>query len=245
MEFVSIRFFVYICIVKLIYMDDKDFNIEFGVLTKYKGNESHVVIPKGVTEIATWAFFHCDNVTSIVIPSRVNVIGNSAFTGCKNLTSIDISDNVTWIEKFAFSGCTNLASIKIPSSITEIGCGAFEGIKKVKPQYKENGALRAFKAFNKNWTCKYYFQYEVGKSYHQNGKIICCSNGFHACTNPLNVFGYYYGNLNSLRFAEVELSGEMHKYCDKVAASDINIVRELTVQDLCEIYNSMEKEIYK
>ena len=218
MEFASIRFFDYICTVKLIYMDNKDFVIEDNILVKYCGNASHVVIPQGVTEIATCAFHHCNNVTSI-----------------------EISDNVTWIEKFAFTGCKNLASIKIPSSVTEIGCGAFDDMKKVKPQYNDNGSLRAFKAFNKDLTCKYYFQYEVGKSYHQDGEIICCWNGFHACTNPLDVFGYYYGNLNSLRFAEVELSGEMHKICDKVAASDIKVIRELTLTELAEIYNSMEK----
>jgi hypothetical protein len=58
------------------------------------------------------------------------------------------------------------------------------------------------------------------------------------------VFTYYYGDLNKLRFAEVELSGtvDMDWVDDKVAASDIKIVRELTLQDLVKIYNSMEKE---
>ena len=43
-------------------------------------------------------------------------------------------------------------------------------------------------------------------------------------------------------FAEVELSGEVSWADDKVAASDIKIIRELTLQELFDIYNSMEKE---
>ena len=118
----------------------------------------------------------------------------------------------------------------------------FDIVKKVKPQYNENGALRAFKGFLRNWTCRG-FQYEVGKSYHQDGKIKCCENGFHACINLLDVFNYYYGQLDTLHFAEVELSGEMdfNGKDSKVAASDIKIVRELTVQEMFDIYNKMKK----
>ena len=246
-------------------MEDKDFTIRNGVLTIYKGKSSHVVIPNNVkvidsyafsdctgmtsieipnsvTSISYSAFYGCENLTSIKIPNSVKIIGSSAFYGCENLTSIKIPNSVTKIGELAFYGCENLASINIPDSITFIDYSAFEGIKKVKPQYKSNGTLRAFKGFHSDWTCRG-FKYKIGKSYHQDGNIKCCENGFHACPNPLDVFNYYNGKLNNLRFAEVELSGEMDWKEDKVAASDIRIVRELTLSELAEIYNSMEKEI--
>jgi len=58
----------------------------------------------------------------------------------------------------------------------------------------------------------------------------------------LAVFNYYGGDLDNLCFAEVELSGKMDREYDKIAASDIKIVRELTARELAKIYNSMEKE---
>jgi len=241
----------------------KNYNIDNGVLIQYIGNAARPSIPKDVTEIYSWAFYCCDTITSIKIPSRVARIGENAFRncrnltsinlsnsvteirwgafyGCKNLTSIKIPDSVTRIEPYAFGDCYNLASIQIPNSVSYIDFCAFDGIKPLKPQYYTKGSLRAFKAFNADWTCKG-FQYEVGKSFHQDGKIICCKNGFHACPNPLDIFVYYYGKLNALHFAEVELSGDMDEAFGKVAARDIKIVRELTISELAEIYSSMEK----
>ena len=71
--------------------DPKDFKIVKGVLKKYKGSSSVVVIP--------------DNVTSI---------GGSAFSGCKGLTSVTILDSVKSIGLGAFKGCSSLESITIP-----------------------------------------------------------------------------------------------------------------------------------
>ena len=190
------------------------------------------------------AFENCYCMTNINLPNSVDKIGVYAFKGCTSLESIEIPNHVTIIDDFAFKDCTSLKNIKMPSSVTSIGERAFKGLPKVKSQYKQNGELRAFKAFHNDWTCTNDFHYEVGKTFHQDGEIKCCLNGFHACTNPLDVFNYYYGKLEELRFAEVELSGEMDFDDDdsKVSASDIRIVRELKVQELFDIYNEMEKE---
>lgn len=222
----------------------KNLFIKNHILESYNGNESTFVIPNGVTKIGDLAFCCCTNLYSIIIPSSVTAIGYSAFESCKCLERINIPESVKTIGYNAFKGCTNLASIQIPNSVAYIGDTAFYRITKVKPQYNKIGALRAFKAFYYDWTCRNDFHYEIGKSYHQNGKIKYCENGFHACTNPLHVFNYYWGNLSERHFAEVELSGEMD-FDDEdsiVAASDIKILRELTLSELAEIYNSMEKE---
>jgi hypothetical protein len=39
--------------------------------------------------------------------------------------------------------------------------------------------MKAYKGFHKDMTCKD-FQYEEGKSYHED-KAVCCETGFHAC----------------------------------------------------------------
>jgi hypothetical protein len=200
-----------------------------------------ITIPNSIINIGDLAFDNCTSLASIIIPNSVTNIGDWAFSNCSNLTTLTIPNSVTEIGISAFRHCSNLSSITIPNSINRIGKSAFCHFAQVKPQYNANGSLRAFKAFKQDWTCRG-FNYEIGNSYHQDGKIICYKNGFHACLNPLEVFNYYWGDLNDRRFAEVELSGEMESDENKVAASDIRIVRELTLQDLVKIYNSMEKE---
>lgn len=218
----------------------KSYKIENGLLYEYNGKASQPKIPNGITEIGDYAFSGCINIKSINFPYGVTRIGSSAFFCCHSLTSIDIPNGVKTIGSLSFANCERLSNIKIPNSVTYIGTNAFNCIKQVKHQHNANGSLRAFKAFKYDWTCRG-FQYKVGKSYHQDGIIQVCANGFHGCPNPLDVFNHYDGNLSGLRFAEVEMSGELDFRADKVAASDIKIVRELTATELSDIYNSMKK----
>ena len=69
-----------------------DFIIKNGVLKKYNGNSSDVVIPDVVTRIGWEAFSGCTGLTSITIPDSVTTIGWEAFSGCTGLTSITIPD---------------------------------------------------------------------------------------------------------------------------------------------------------
>ena len=61
--------------------------------------------------------------------------------------------------------------------------------------------MKAFKAFNKDMTCRG-FQFKEGETYHEDDAKLC-SSGFHACEDPLDCFGYY-APANSI-YREVEL----------------------------------------
>ena len=95
-------------------------------------------------------------------------------------------------------------------------------------------AIIAYKGFDKDLRCRG-FQFEVGKTYTVDGEIVACSNGFHACTNPLDVWNYYPiinddGELN--RFAVVTQGGALSRNNDadsKVASASITIDIELSL----------------
>ena len=49
---------------------------------------TELVIPDGVTEIKSYAFYNCESITSITVPYSVTNIGTNAFQGCKNLKNV-------------------------------------------------------------------------------------------------------------------------------------------------------------
>ena len=102
----------------------------------------------------------------------------------------------------------------------------------IKTISKEN-AITAYKAFNSNFSCRD-FQYEVGKEYHINGDVEMCENGFHACIDLMDVFDYY--SMSNSRFAIVKMWGDILFGFDKMCASDIEIVEELSLKDIVERY---------
>jgi hypothetical protein len=90
----------------------------------------------------------------------------------------------------------------------------------------------AYKGFDKGLQCRDY-QFEIGKAFVHDGPVKHCKSGFHACENPLDVFGYY--GPGSSRFALVELSGELSRETDgdsKIAAGSITIKAELKIPEL-------------
>ena len=93
--------------------------------------------------------------------------------------------------------------------------------------------MKCYKAFDKDFKCRN-FQYEVGGTYSlpEGEKAKPCSNGFHACEYPFDVFNFY--PMEGSRFAMVELSGEVVPEGDKVAASAIAIGNELTLDELIQ-----------
>ena len=109
---------------------------------------------------------------------------------------------------------------------------------KTKRVTKEN-AIKAYKAFNKDLTCKD-FQYEVGKEYHHKGKLEVCRSGFHACERLLYCFNFYPFSEAETRVAEVLVWGEI-EYEDadvKLCASNIKVVRELTWAEVLSLCNT-------
>ena len=96
----------------------------------------------------------------------------------------------------------------------------------------ETVEIQAIKGFDKDLKCRGY-QFEVGKTYEHEGKVIACESGFHAVENPFDVWSYY-GPADGNRFARVTLSGEISRHSEdsKIAAGRIRIDAELRLPDV-------------
>ena len=131
-----------------------DFVIRGGVLEKYNGAATEVVIPNSVKIIGgencvSGAFRGCIGITSVVLPDSVQEIGDFSFKGCTGLKSVVIPNSVQKIGSHAFEDCSSLISVSIPSSVQTIGDNAFDYCKSltsmVIPDSVRGIGIRAFR----------------------------------------------------------------------------------------------------
>lgn len=105
---------------------EDDFEFNDGVILKYYGSDTEVVIPSTIDGVIVKSIgdsvFSNRYLLSLSFEknSHIESIGNSAFSGC-SLKSIILPDSVTEIGKNAFTNCSSLKSITIPDSVTSIG----------------------------------------------------------------------------------------------------------------------------
>jgi hypothetical protein len=185
-----------------------------------------ITIPETITDIGYYAFGKCNELEEVIFKGeKIEMLGYKCFAYCNNLKKINIPKNCDYIYN-VFDGCSNVTS-------------KFEIQDYSKP-------VVAYKGFRKDMICMNGFQYEEGKTYEFEGEPKLCKCGFHACLNPLEVFSYYplyEGNV----YHEVILESVNKERKDdtKVVAKKITIGREITKEEMIEIFNkkvNLEKE---
>ena len=103
-----------------------NFEIQAGVLIKYRGPQTNIIIPQNVKEIRPYSFeVGREYITSIVLPDGLQEISDYTFKDFRSLRHISIPGSVTRIGAGAFFGCSSLEAVNIPDCVTEIGRGAF------------------------------------------------------------------------------------------------------------------------
>ena len=91
--------------------------------------------------------------------------------------------------------------------------------------------MKCYKGFDKDLKCRG-FQYEIDKEYEENAADIC-HKGFHACENPMDVFGYY--NPADSRYCEVDLdTNEQTGEDSKRVGKKIKIETEIGLSGLSQ-----------
>ena len=109
-----------------------DFKIKDGVLFKYRGWDTNVVIPEGVTEIGGGAFENCKKIQSVSFPKDLRIIGASSFENCTSLSELTVPESVIWILDAAFKNCTSLKSVRLLCSVNSIYYNAFSNCTSLK-----------------------------------------------------------------------------------------------------------------
>lgn len=79
-----------------------DFVTVNGILLKYKGKNSVVELPDGITRINDNSFSGNNTITRVKMPEGVRQIGEQAFAACSKLTEVEIPESATHIEGDAF-----------------------------------------------------------------------------------------------------------------------------------------------
>ena len=94
--------------------------------------------------------------------------------------------------------------------------------------------MKAYKGFDKDLKCRG-FQYEVGKEYKEDSAKLC-EKGFHACENPIDVWGYY--PPADSRFCEVELGDVVTENSNdsKVCGRFIKVGAEIGIKGIVDAF---------
>lgn len=95
--------------------------------------------------------------------------------------------------------------------------------------------MKGYKAFNADLTCLGY-QYELDKTNIFEGEPILNVQGFHFCTELLDVFKYYFKS--NMRVFEIEANGiftNSTSYCSKLSCTEIKLVKELFLSDIAKL----------
>jgi hypothetical protein len=83
--------------------------------TTYDGKTSlkAIILPKSITSIGHFAFYHCYNLNNAIIPKMVVNIGDFAFNFCSKLPTITIPASVSSIGKYCFSACSAISGFAV------------------------------------------------------------------------------------------------------------------------------------
>lgn len=109
--------------------------IEDNNLISYSGDDTDLLIPEGVTQIANRAFFGNKRLRSVRIPDTVMKISSFAFAECEELESVELGENVKRIGERAFEQCGKLKEIFLPDSVRSVHDAAFRncsGLSRVR-----------------------------------------------------------------------------------------------------------------
>ncbi len=119
----------------------EEFVIFRGILLKYQGVATDVILPDTVRSIGSGAFEGCHTVTSVTATenSLLTELGYLAFTGADSLKTVELP-NLEIVEGSAFDGCPALETVSLPPSVLHL-----------LPDPPDNSAVFLYAGTRKDW----------------------------------------------------------------------------------------------
>lgn len=77
-------------------------------IIRYIGKEKTVIVPSGIEEIESSAFWDNQYIEEVILPESLTNMGGDTFYYCKNLRKINIPKNVTSMGNNPFAGCPHV-----------------------------------------------------------------------------------------------------------------------------------------
>ena len=100
----------------------------------------------------------------------------------------------------------------------------------------ETKAVKGYKVFNPDWTCKDK-QYTCPGKFEEDVTLSVCDKGMHFCKKAANCFNYYSFDPNN-KAAEVIAYGDIVEENNKCCTNKLEIVREIPWAELLELVNA-------
>lgn len=95
--------------------------------------------------------------------------------------------------------------------------------------------VKGFKVFNSDWVCRDK-EYTCPGRFKKEGELEVCGHGMHFCLDASDCFRYYDYNMDN-RVAEVIAHGNVVYGDDKCCTDDLEIVREISWEEVQKIVN--------
>lgn len=207
--------------------------------------ENNLIIPEGVTTIAKYAFYSCQNLEFVTFPESLVDIGKSAFESCYSLKNIKFPNGLKTIAEHAFSGCVNLITLDLPSTLETVGDFAFSGCDYIE-MFNIGDNLKPFsnwviwnskiKSFNVSENNNYYQSIE-GDLYSKDGKtLIAYANGkeqtSYKVSNTVTTIGTYAfcnSNLENIEISDSVTTIEEYAFSYNNKLKDIKFSENLKI----------------
>jgi len=106
--------------------------------------------------------------------------------------------------------------------------------------------MLTFKGTDKEMKCRGGFQYEIGKTYTDDGAIRCGDKGFHSCEVPMDVWSYF-APTDRRRFFSCEADGEIDRSNEdsKIASSELTLKAEIGILGIIKAQIEYIKKLAK
>ena len=114
------------------------FELDEDTLVRYNGEDTNVIVPDGIREIGSRAFYGNGTIQTVTLPDSVEIINNAAFADCVNLEKVILSEQsqLVTIGNGAFKNDTKL-DISFAENVPNVLTNAFEGIGKIAEEEAE------------------------------------------------------------------------------------------------------------